>query len=748
VNPFLCMQIRCPPRSYDVNIEPAKDDVLFSEPSKIMTLAEKLFRNYYGQPNPDISVQSRPSVKDPTRTTLEDSFDLLLARKTSDAAETAIASPQLHSPPLHTDVSQLINLANAGTAKDAVDGGNAAALNSEHPSLHQLVTIPYKPAHVEKSGSVERSQPHFNMYGIDDEDLLEINSMPPTPQPKSQDAEENEVWSARVTNPWSLAKLHAPTRRRITQSPVRSDPGTATQLMTPGLERNDPARGIQQESGHARPNIPRSAASPPTPASCQNPRHSSRRRGWNDRQDSDGEDDIESTPNMITEAFESRHANTLDRWVQPPMHMPSFQGPSIPRNGDRRLGAPARSNLEQGSSLDDPTSTQLTELNDYVAGPLRASNNVGKPFKSPFKGPSITSFRSPLDLPRPDSALISPLPAAPHEARIPLPNGSPLAHRRLPATDYHIQGSLVPPPPSGRVFKSSQSRNSELAGILEFEERKKAAILHQRKSQSSRAHGELNPATLAHLQRKSNDTTSVQAISSQTRGDLHSLDLVEDGTNPACDFECRFAKSSDEKARGVPHRNSPHLNRYLAAKERLDHAHPDSDHPRKTSHSDSSNGGAGDLIYEADVRLPEDDPRAYLVRHYGNGKDSNCSTGLTKAGLKIRRAKTARLPLETIPVDKAVHALNATVRNRFPTVPILAKMTKRHGQFDEYVRSGKNSFVMWSANGRDVTVWEKAVKGLISKNFCARLAGGETVTPEVTVMLRTAIIAHADAYGP
>jgi hypothetical protein len=750
VNPFLCMQIQCPPKSYDVNIEPAKDDVLFSEPSKIMMLAEKLFRNYYGQPNSGIHDRSRPPAKDPTGMTLEDSFDLLLARKTSGTAETAIASSHLPSPPLQMDVPQLIGLANTGTAKDAVDDGNATALNSEPPSLFLLDTIPYKPIYVEKSSKRERSASHFNMYGTDDEDLLEVNSTPPTQEPKPQDPEENEVWSARVTNPWSLAKLHAPTRRRVTQSPVQPDPDTTIQLMTPGLERNDSARGTQplgleQESEHARPNIPRSAALPLTPAFYQNPGHPSRRRVCNNRQDSADEDDIESTPNMIT--------NTLDRWVQPrqsSVHVSSSQESSISRNGDRVFGAPARSILErQGSSLDDPASTQLTEPNDYEAEPLRVSNNAEKPFKSPFKSPSVTSFRSALDLLRPDSALISPLSAAPHEARIPLPNASPLSHRRLPAANYDIQGSLVPPPPPpGRLFKSSQSPNSELAEILEFEQRKKAAILHQRRSQPSHAHGELRLAKLAHLQRKSNDTTSMQAISSQTRGDLLSLHLGGDGTNPACGFERRFAKSSDKKARGVPHRNSPYLNRYLAAKERLDHAHPESGHPRETSHLDSGNGGTGNVIHEADVRLPEDDPRAYLVRQYGSSKDSNCSTGLTKAGLKIRRAKTARLPLETIPADKAVHTLNATVRDRFPAVPTLAKMTECHSQFDEYVRSGKDSFVIWSANGRDVAVWEKTIKGLISKSFRARLAGGETVTPEVTVMLRTAIIAHTDAYGP
>jgi DNA mismatch repair protein, C-terminal domain len=750
VNPFLCMQIQCPPKSYDVNIEPAKDDVLFSEPSKIMTLAEKLFRNYYGQPNSGIYVRGQPSAKGPTGTIFKDSLDLLLARKTSDAAETIIASSQLPSPPLQMDVPQFISPANTGTAKDAVDDGNATTLNSEPPSLFQLDTIPYESTYVERSAS------HFNMYGTDDEDLLEVNSTPPTQQPKSQDPEENEVWSARVTNPWSLAKLHASTRRRVTQSPIRPDPDTTIQLMTPGFERNDSTKGIQplgleQESEHARPNMPRSAALPLTPAFYQNRGHPSRRRVCNNRQDSGNEDDIESTPNMITEASQSRHDDILGRWVQPrqsPVHMPSFQGSSISRNGDHIFEASARSILErQGSSLDDPALTQLTEPNDYGAEPLRVSNNKGKPFESPFKDLSVTSFRSALDLARADSALISPLSATPHEARIPLSNGSPLSHRRLPTANYDIQGSLVPPPPPpGHLFKSSQSPNSELVEILEFEQRKKAAILHQYRSQPSHAHDELRPAKLAYLQRKSNDTTSIQAISSQTRGDLLSPHLGGDGTNPACGFERRFARSSDKKARGVPHRNSPYLNRYLAAKERLDHAHLESSHPRETSHSDSGNGGAGDAIHEADIRLPEDDPRAYLVRQYGNGKHSNRSTGLTKAGLKIRRVKTARLPLETIPADKAVHALNATVRDRFPAVPTLAKMTERHGQFDEYVRSGKNGFITWSANGRDVAVWEKSLKGLISKSFRARLAG-ETVTPEVTVMLRTAIIAHADAYG-
>ncbi|KIW65311.1 hypothetical protein PV04_07582 [Phialophora macrospora] len=51
--PFLCMQIRCPPESYDVNVEPAKDDVLFLDfrSVQLLSLAESLFRQAYPIPS-------------------------------------------------------------------------------------------------------------------------------------------------------------------------------------------------------------------------------------------------------------------------------------------------------------------------------------------------------------------------------------------------------------------------------------------------------------------------------------------------------------------------------------------------------------------------------------------------------------------------------------------------------------------------------------------------------------------------
>lgn len=45
--PFLCLQIKCPPESYDVNVEPAKDEVLFFRPTDLLSLLEKLFKTVY-----------------------------------------------------------------------------------------------------------------------------------------------------------------------------------------------------------------------------------------------------------------------------------------------------------------------------------------------------------------------------------------------------------------------------------------------------------------------------------------------------------------------------------------------------------------------------------------------------------------------------------------------------------------------------------------------------------------------------
>ena len=43
----MCLNIDCPPSSYDINIEPAKDDVLFTDEDAVLTICESFFNAYY-----------------------------------------------------------------------------------------------------------------------------------------------------------------------------------------------------------------------------------------------------------------------------------------------------------------------------------------------------------------------------------------------------------------------------------------------------------------------------------------------------------------------------------------------------------------------------------------------------------------------------------------------------------------------------------------------------------------------------
>ena len=79
-NPFMCLHIRCPPGSYDVNIEPAKDDVLLEDQSSVMSLVGDLFADIYGSLNEDSTENQTASMPGSGRSHNED-FGILLTRK-------------------------------------------------------------------------------------------------------------------------------------------------------------------------------------------------------------------------------------------------------------------------------------------------------------------------------------------------------------------------------------------------------------------------------------------------------------------------------------------------------------------------------------------------------------------------------------------------------------------------------------------------------------------------------------------
>jgi hypothetical protein len=85
--PFLCISILCPLESYDINVEPAKDRVLFYKPYVISNAFEEILKDIYGQLHQCSGANSPvTALPDNAKSTAARSFDILLSRKPGGAS--------------------------------------------------------------------------------------------------------------------------------------------------------------------------------------------------------------------------------------------------------------------------------------------------------------------------------------------------------------------------------------------------------------------------------------------------------------------------------------------------------------------------------------------------------------------------------------------------------------------------------------------------------------------------------------
>lgn len=86
-DPFVYLNIRCPPGSYDPNIEPAKDDVMFHDTAAVVESVERMLRRFYGElKQEDKGVKAKEVV-------VKNGFELLLARKPKAPAPAPVLVP-------------------------------------------------------------------------------------------------------------------------------------------------------------------------------------------------------------------------------------------------------------------------------------------------------------------------------------------------------------------------------------------------------------------------------------------------------------------------------------------------------------------------------------------------------------------------------------------------------------------------------------------------------------------------------
>ena len=152
-DPFICMNIVCPSDSYDPNIEPAKDDVLFTNSELVLNAVEELLSTFY--PN-----------------------------------DSAIYHPEGHKTPVSETNSKGFGIQNLVRHKSPI-----TIFEDDDADI----------AFVPEEGRAWRS----NMYGIDEEDmeLFDENQL----RLSSHESEDTPrgLKSSAISNPWTIARMNA-----------------------------------------------------------------------------------------------------------------------------------------------------------------------------------------------------------------------------------------------------------------------------------------------------------------------------------------------------------------------------------------------------------------------------------------------------------------------------------------------------------------------------------------------------------
>lgn len=155
-DPLFCMNIICPPDSYDPNIEPAKDDVMFNNSEVVVAVVDKLLKAYYPE-----AIQDIADVQD---------------------TEIPTSAPQQSEPRIEELPSRVEN--SIMIHEDKLANRN-----------EQSTTDP------------AQALPHWrsSMYGIDEDDLEFLQE---NPAPVVEERDEVGVRAVEVSNPWTIARMN------------------------------------------------------------------------------------------------------------------------------------------------------------------------------------------------------------------------------------------------------------------------------------------------------------------------------------------------------------------------------------------------------------------------------------------------------------------------------------------------------------------------------------------------------------
>ncbi|KAH6671441.1 putative PMS1 protein like protein [Halenospora varia] len=228
-NPFILLSIKCPIASYDPNVEPAKDDVLFINEFLVLESVESLFKNVYGEQSP-VPQKSAPSLQDKT----PDDFNVLLARKP--------AAPSLgrtnHGP---TDVDQ------RPARQPPISSPSSPAIASI--SGKEPEESASSPEEVDDVPVADQRKWGFDMSKDFTEEVEDLSKKNRSTQFRVPWVDNNGIFLAQEAskgslNPWLIAKMTAPIKESVTQHATLSLPMTSEVVPTLDIQAT-PSPSVQ-----------------------------------------------------------------------------------------------------------------------------------------------------------------------------------------------------------------------------------------------------------------------------------------------------------------------------------------------------------------------------------------------------------------------------------------------------------------------------------------------------------------------
>ena len=236
-NPLIILNLKCSRGSYDVNIEPAKDDVLFNDAQCILSLVTGFLKNLYSrmQMEAEISLdvsmdssrshESEPHELKDTFVTNSSSIELAAAEKANTQPENSTVQTFLGQS---TELGPLDMGLPGGEESSGFQAG-LSAITHERRSREQMchgVTSNAEQEHLPRN----KSQESGSLIGL-------------TAQPSnSSDSEPDErsLNDIRVSNPWTFAKLNSPKEiPRLPQRTTAENPLMIRQMPTPARQKGD-----------------------------------------------------------------------------------------------------------------------------------------------------------------------------------------------------------------------------------------------------------------------------------------------------------------------------------------------------------------------------------------------------------------------------------------------------------------------------------------------------------------------------